>query len=74
MDAAMPTAEARRIQQQAADFRCEFSVTYLIDVKRSSADSPPADAIVELWVHPEDDARLLARLRADDHRPPLPNG
>jgi hypothetical protein len=65
MHAAMPEAEARRLERQVADFRCEFSMTHLADVKGGRADSPPADTIVELWVHPEDDARLLARLRAD---------
>jgi len=65
MYAAMPLPEARRIEQLVADFRCEFSLSHLAEVKGGSADSPLADAIVELWVHPEDDARLLARLRAD---------
>jgi hypothetical protein len=74
MYAAMPTAEARRIEQQVAGLQCEFRVDYLTDVKGASAESPPADAIVELWVHPEDDVRLRAKLRATDDGPPTPNG
>jgi hypothetical protein len=64
MHAAMPAAEARRIERQVAGFRCEFRMSHLAEVKGGSADVPLADTIVELWVHPEDDARLLARLRA----------
>jgi hypothetical protein len=73
MYAAMPAAEARRIEELVADFRCEFSVEYLTDVRGTPAGLPPVDAIVELWVHPDDDARLLARLRAAADGPP-PNG
>ncbi|HKB04308.1 MAG TPA: hypothetical protein VKD90_18940 [Gemmataceae bacterium] len=69
MYAAMPVVEARRIERLVADFRCEFSVDHLAEVKGGSADSPPVDTIVELWVHPDDDARLLARLRADSGVP-----
>ena len=44
-------------------------MTHLADVKGGAADSPVADTIVELWVHPEDDPRLLARLRGDSGTP-----
>jgi hypothetical protein len=57
-NAAVSAAHARRIEQQLADIRCEFSTRHLGEVGGHSADT-----IVELWVHPDDDTRLLARLR-----------
>ncbi|WP_152049228.1 hypothetical protein [Tautonia marina] len=64
---AWSVAQAQRLEQELGNIRCELRVW---DVPEPG--DPSAGQIVELWVHPDDDARacdLVSRISAD-HQPP----
>ena len=56
-DAAMSAARARRIVEGLGEVRKEL---YIRDV--SLMGEPRFDTIVEMWVHPDDDHRVLSFL------------